>query len=87
MSLKIQGFYSIDEIAEFDSGVLSLKFDGQAAGKVGVSQGRANFSVPAGEHTIELSMKRGRQLALDITLLVIIHSSKTGETITTLWLK
>jgi hypothetical protein len=47
-------------VAEFDSGELNLKVDGKVAGKVSVRQGRANFHLPAGEHTIELTIASGR---------------------------
>jgi len=40
--------------AEFDSGELSLRIDGKAAGRASVRQGRRTFDVPAGEHVVEL---------------------------------
>lgn len=39
---------------EFASGSLLLKIDGKAAGKIAVQDGKTSFSVPAGEHRIEL---------------------------------
>jgi hypothetical protein len=60
LSFTVKGERSVRvTTAEFDFGVLSLKLDGQAAGKVSVDQGRATFSVPAGEHAIELTKERG----------------------------
>lgn len=46
--------------AEFGAGDYYLTVDGKAAGTVSVSQGRATFDVPAGEHLIELSKEPRR---------------------------
>jgi hypothetical protein len=40
---------------EFPDGELNLAIDGKPVGEVRVQQGRANFQLPAGEHTIELA--------------------------------
>ena len=40
--------------AEFDSGEVSLRIDGRAAGKVGIARGLGRFDVPSGEHIVEL---------------------------------
>jgi len=39
---------------EFASGTLLLKIDGKDSGRVAVQNGEAGFSVPAGEHKVEL---------------------------------
>ena len=39
---------------EFTSGSLLLKIDGQESGRIAVQDGKAEFSVPAGEHRVEL---------------------------------
>jgi len=44
--------------AEFDAGDLYLKIDGKSVVKLSVSQGRATFDVPAGEHAVELAKER-----------------------------
>jgi hypothetical protein len=44
--------------AEFDAGDLYLKIDGKPVAKVSVSQGRATFGVPAGEHAVELGREQ-----------------------------
>ena len=41
--------------AEFESGNPGLKIDGKAAGKLAVRGGRAEFEVPAGQHSIEIT--------------------------------
>jgi len=43
---------------EFASGSLLLKIDGKAAGRIAVQNGEAGFSVPAGEHKIELQNRK-----------------------------
>ena len=39
---------------EFASGSLLLKIDGKQSGRIAVQDGKASFSVPAGEHEVEL---------------------------------
>jgi hypothetical protein len=39
---------------EFASGTLLLRIDGKDAGRIAVQSGRARFTVPAGEHKVEL---------------------------------
>ncbi len=46
--------------SEFEAGEYYLSVDGKADGKVSVTQGRATFDVPAGEHRIELSKEPRR---------------------------
>jgi len=41
--------------AEYNSGSLQVKIDGKPAGSVAVQQRRATFSVPSGEHAVQLS--------------------------------
>ncbi|MGA3325658.1 MAG: trehalase family glycosidase [Terriglobia bacterium] len=40
---------------EFGGGELNLRIDGKPGGKVSVQQGRADFQLPGGEHTVELA--------------------------------
>jgi hypothetical protein len=42
------------ETREFDSGEFNLNLDGKPAGRVTMRQGRGEFAMPAGEHTVEL---------------------------------
>ncbi|MGH9446425.1 MAG: MGH1-like glycoside hydrolase domain-containing protein, partial [Terriglobia bacterium] len=39
---------------EFRSGTLLVKIDGQTLGRIAVRSGKASFSVPVGEHSVEL---------------------------------
>jgi hypothetical protein len=39
---------------EFASGNLLLKIDGKDSGRIVVQDGKAGFSLPAGEHEVEL---------------------------------
>jgi len=41
--------------AEFDSGEFRLIVDGKPVGKVSIREGRGHFSVPAGDHEVELA--------------------------------
>jgi hypothetical protein len=40
--------------AEFDSGSFDLKVDGKPMGAIAVKQGRATFTLAAGEHAVQL---------------------------------
>ncbi len=40
---------------EFESGTVTLKIDGQSAGKIRVAGGSVSFAVPRGEHAIEIA--------------------------------
>ncbi|MCL5006500.1 MAG: hypothetical protein M1404_08180 [Acidobacteria bacterium] len=43
---------------EFASGSLLVKIDGKDSGRIAVQDGKASFSVPAGEHKVELQSRK-----------------------------